>query len=422
MVVRVRAGLLAMLTSVAASSVLANTGPATAAAPSAAGRAPVAEPPAHDPLLVQKALDLSAEAAPDGRARLGLRLAVVARGPAEPWLVAVVNRGTEPARVAFDLRLLSLEVQPAAVESDDKRRGKAAKPVQCKLPANVRPDLPRPDLELVLAPGEGLVDAFDPRLYCFSAKRTSPLVGGAQVTVRLGFAEKTKVVWSKGKRETVVVEQSPPFVARRVAALPDLTEIHAERVPDPGPGAPRSDVDAIKELVAAPIEIAPASPPAPPSATAAPFELSTVEGSDARSARGVTVSVSLTNQSSQAKHVYFRREALSFEVSGPNGLVRCEPGPDVRAPDRLGFSRVKAGGRIVAKSLLIELCPEGTFDEPGLYLIDAGFDARRSGSEFGLDAFTGQLESQVPVTVRVQEGPKPLSPRHSPQPIQVGAR
>jgi len=381
---------------------------------------PPPEPPPHDPLLVRKAIDVSAEEPPDGRARLGLRLSVVPGNSAEPWLLAVVNRGTEPARVLFDLRLISLEITPPPVESAAKRKPKPVKPVVCRLPANVRPDMPRPELEVRLAPGEGIVDAFDPRLYCFSAKHQSLLAGGAQVSVHFGFAEKTKAVWKKGKPETLVVEQSPPFVARRATPIPDLTEIRQEQIRDPGPGAPRSDIDAIKELIAPAIEIAPEVAMArtqPPG----PFELLAVEGSDAKTARGVTVTVSTVNRSPEAKYVYFRRELLSFDVSGPNGIVSCEPGPDVRAPDRQSFSRLKPGGRISASSRLIELCPDGTFDEPGLYLVDTSFDATRSGGEYELDAFTGHLESAEPVAVRVQEGPKPLSPRHASLMVKVGA-
>jgi hypothetical protein len=345
---------------------------------------------------------------------------VVPAQPGEPWLVAVVNRGTEPARVLFDLRLLSLEVVPPPLETTGKAKPKPVKPVVCKLPANVRADAPRPDLEVRLLPGEGMVDSFDPRLYCFSAKQKSPLVGGSQVAVHLGFPEKTKTVWKRGKRETVVVEQSPPFLARRATPIPDLTELRAEPVRDPGPSAPRSDVDAVKELVAPvvelPFEAAVAAAPPPQ-----PFELVAVEGSDARTARNVTVAVSVVNRSPESKWLYFRRELVSFDVSGPGGQVSCDPGPDVRAPDRQSFSRVKPGGRVSATSRLIELCPDGTFDEPGLYLIDTRFDSTRSGAEFELDAFTGHLESDEPVTVRVQDGPKPLSARHAPQPIRVGA-
>jgi hypothetical protein len=371
-------------------------------------------------LLVKKVIDVSAEEPADGRTRLGLRLALVARGPSEPWLLAVVNRGMEPAHVVFDLRLLSLEVSPPPSQEPARGRAKPVKPAVCKLPPNARPDVPRADLEAKLAPGEGLVDSFDPRLFCFSSTRKSPLVGGAQVVAHLGFPEKTKAVWKKGKRETVVVEQSLPFVARRATAIPDLTEIRAEPVRDPGPSAPRSDTEAVKELIAPAIEVAPeVAPTAAP--LPEPFELSAVEGSDARTGRGVTVTVSISNRSPQVRYLYFRRELLSFEVSGPNGLVSCEPGPDVRAPDRQSYSRVNPGGRVSATSRLIELCPYGTFDDPGLYLIGARFDSTRAGAEFELDAFTGQLESRAPVTVRVQQGPKPMSPGQAPLAIRIGA-
>lgn len=409
---------------------LAGAGPATAAGSAAArgeasnGEAEAApedetpEPPKHDPLLVGKVVDLTAEAPADGRTRLGLRLAVVAGGTDEPWLLGVVNRGTEPARLQFDLRLLSLEVTPPEA-AEQKKAKRAPKPVVCKLPANVRPDAPRADLDIVLAPGEGVVDGFDPRLYCFSAKHTSSLASGASVVARLGYAEKTKTVWKKGKRETVVVEQTHPFVARRATAVPDLTELSKEPVRDPGPSAPRSDADAIKELVAPAVELS-AEVRSEPEVHPDPFELIAVEGSDARSARQVTVAVSIVNHGSEPRHLYFRREGLSFEVSGPNGTVTCEPGPDSRVPDRQSFSRVKPGGRLTATSRLIELCPDGTFQKPGLYLVDASFTASQDGAQFGLLAFTGRFESREPVSIRVQQGPEPLAQRYAPITVRVG--
>lgn len=387
----------------------------------AAADEPEAAPPrpAHDPALVEKAIDLSAEEPADGRRRLGIRLAVVARSPDEPWLLAVVNRGTEPARVLFDLRLLSLEVQPPAEDSAPPRRPRIPKPILCQLPANVRPDAPEPAFEVRLEPGEGLVDAFDPRLYCFSASNRSPLARGGRVAVRLGYPEKTRSVWRQGKRETQVLEQTAPFVARRATPLPDLEQIREEAPVDTGPGAPGSDADAIKQLVAQPIELPPASPePAPPPST--PLELVTLEGSDARNARAVTAAVAIVNRSAEPSYVYFRRELVSFEVSGPGGAFTCEPGPDERAPDRQSYSRLKPGGRVTATSRLIELCPDGSFEQPGLYLVETRLEATRSGAEFGLDAFRGRLESDEPVPVRVQEGATPFAPHHAPARIQVG--
>jgi hypothetical protein len=394
-------------------------GSATPEEPADASGDDAIEPPPLDPSLVQKAVDVSAEEPADGRTRLGLRLAAVAQGPDEPWLLAVVNRGTEPARVLFDLRLLSLEVTPPEPVSDKPKKAKAPKPVTCKLPPNARPDVPQAELEVVLAPGEGVVDSFDPRLYCFSKKQSAVLVGGAKVAAHLGFVEKTKTVWKKGKRETVVVEQTQPFVARRATALPELAELAEEPARDPGPGAPSSDKDAVKELIAPAIEVATRTAPAEPP-PAEPFELLVTDGSDAATARQVTVAVSIVNRGKESRHLYFRREGLSFKVSGPSGVVRCEPGPDVRAPDRQSFSRVKPGGRVRAASRLIELCPDGTFAEPGLYLIDASFEATRTGASFGFSAYTGTVESRAPVAVRVQTGEKPYLPQHPPLMVRVG--
>jgi len=377
-------------------------------------------PPAIDPLLVQKAVDVTAEEPADGRTRLGLRLAAVAQGPEEPWLVAVVNRGTEPARVLFDLRLLSLEVTPAEPEALAGKKAKPPKPVTCKLPPNARPDVPKAEFEVLLAPGDGVVDSFDPRLYCFSKKQRGLLVGGAKVAAHLGFTEKTKTVWKKGKRETVVVEQTHPFVAKRATAIPELEKLAEEPVRDPGPGAPSSDKDAVKELIAPAIEVATQSAVASETPHTEPFELVSTDGSDAATGRQVTVAVSIVNRGKEPRHLYFRREGLSFKVSGPSGVVRCEPGPDVRAPDRQSFSSVKPGGRVSAVSRLIELCPDGTFDDPGLYLIDASFEATRTGANFGFSAYTGSLESHAPVAVRVQQGPRPYLPQHPPLTVRVG--
>jgi hypothetical protein len=420
MSVRASYGLLASLLLTGASSAIA-AGPEPSSSPPAKAAAPPRpEPPRHDALLVKKAVDMTAETPADGRARLGLRLAVLSGSPREPWLVAVVNRGTEPVRLQFDLRLLSLELAPSAAETPEKTQRKRAEPLVCKLPANARPDAPRSDLDLLLNPGEGVVDGFDPRLYCFSAKHLSSLRRGARVVARFGFAEKTKAVWKKGKREAVVVEQQPPFVARRATPLPDLTEIAREPSRDPGEGAPRSDADAIKELVAPPIEVA-AEVATDSGAPPQPFELVALDGSDAKTSRQVSVAVSIVNRSQEARYLYFRRESLSFGVSGPNGTLTCEPGPDARAPDRQSFTRVKPGGRVTATSRLVELCPDGAFDDPGLYLVDTSFAAQRSGAEFGLDSFIGRIESRAPVAVRVQEGPRPLAQRHALSFVRVGA-
>lgn len=227
--------------------------------------APEPPPPAYDANQVRAAVDATA-APPDDRTRLGMRLAIVEQGPDAPWLIAVVNRGTTPVRVVHDLRTLSLEVTPPAPEPDPKKKTKprAPKPVTCALPRGIVPNEEEKSMELALEPGEGLVDSFDPRLYCTPVAGKSPFTQGASVVARLGWAEKTRAVWTKGKKTTRVLEQSAPFVARRVkvaGSLPEAEEAKGQSEKDEPSSEPKSDREAIKQLVAAPITLGDAFAP-----------------------------------------------------------------------------------------------------------------------------------------------------------------
>src|SRR3954462_6986438 len=62
-------------------------------------------PPPPDPALIKALVDKTGEPAPSDTP-LHLRLEVTPRPAGELWLIAVVNRGTEPAKLAFDLRHL----------------------------------------------------------------------------------------------------------------------------------------------------------------------------------------------------------------------------------------------------------------------------------------------------------------------------
>jgi len=411
---------------------------AAAPAPSGYGEpsAPEAPPaPAHDPNLVRQALDLSAAGPGDGRARLGLRLAVVEQGPDRPWLVAVVNRGTAPARVVFDLRTLSLEVTPKLPEplASQKKRAqpKPPKPIVCALPRDVVPKSEQRDLETELLPGEALVDSFDPRLYCMPQKGVSPLTPGATVVARLGWSEATRKVWRKGKADRVVLEQRAPFIARAPGDVPAMPSPGAQPAPrrrepavPPEGSAPDSDRFGVKILEAPSLSLGDAydEPPAesePESERRAPLAL-LASGSDASTERDATVTVTLLNRSDEAYDVHFRREFVSFELSGPSGFVSCEPGPDDRAPDRALFSRLVPGRRLAAKSRLIELCPPGALRAPGLYLVHARFDAAPGGSS-AQKPFWGRVVSRKPATVRVRKGWGELSAQHAPLRVRVGS-
>lgn len=385
------------------------------------------EVPRYDPKAVREAIDRTATPVDEQRPRLGLRLAVVDQGPNAPWLLAIVNRGTEPVRVAPDLRTLQLEVTPPPPPSDDskpKRPQRAPKPVTCALPRELVPQEENPRLTQVLAPGEGLVDSFDPRLYCLPTQGKSPLVPEASVVVRLGWPEKTKPVWRKGKRELIVLEQTEPFLAHRdvpegsLPEAPDEEPAEPEGPPEPGE-APDSDSDAIKLLLAPAVSLGAAYGAEPPPDTE-PLGLQLARGSDARTEMEATITVSLVNRSKKKERVFFRRELVSYEISGPQGIVACEPGPDSRAPDRGSIATLQPGGRISATSRLIELCPEGTLRIPGLYLVHARFDSIDERDPNAPPMFSGRLVSHKPVAIRVRRGWGELPAQREPERVQIG--
>jgi hypothetical protein len=376
-----------------------------------------APPPIVDPAVAHALLAKSGEGS---AAALGLRFEVMELGPQLPWAFAVVNRGTEAALVDFDARLLALEIQPPVVEPDTSAKAKPAKvkkppkPVLCRLPADVVPNSVDPALAIKLEPGEGLVQHFDPRLYCVG-KTPWPLVEGAQISARFGWPLKMKVVWKAGKREEEPAVQREPFVAEPSEAQGSL------------PGAPASEASErrIKELTGTPFTLGrnfaneikvPSGPGAPPPG----LELS-LAGSDAGDESAVTATVTLTNRGARKQDVYFRRELVTYEVSGPDGVFQCDAKPDQRSPaDRSSVQTLRPGGKFSAVTRLIEMCPAHTFSRPGLYLVHARFDAADPATDLGYNAFMGRLVSPKPALVRVRRGELPFTRSNTTMRVRVG--
>lgn len=399
----------------------------------------IPEPPRHDPQRLRQLLEATGVPPVDGRERLGLRVAVAEQGADQPWLVALVNRGSEPISVVFDLRLLALEVTPPVPPPDEKsvrQRIKPPKTVTCTLPKDMVPSSENPELQETLAPGEGLVDSFDVRLYCMPRQGSNPLVPGATVTVSFGFPEKTKLMWRRGGSQRVPLEQVPPFVARRVEELGSLPARASEPSPPPATSsaneanaadgqirAPRSDAWAVKQVTAPGVVLG--SDYQEPAIEAPPdtaLELVLTQGSDARTEREATVSAALVNRSQRSQRLYFRRELLSFELSGPSGFVQCAPGPDSQMPDRQSFTTLGPGRRVSAVSRLIELCPAGALRAPGLYLVQARFDTSAAAARTGLQTFDGRLLTAKPAWVRVRTGWGELPAQRAPQRISLETR
>jgi hypothetical protein len=93
---------------------------------------------------------------------------------------------------------------------------------------------------------------------------------------------------------------------------------------------------------------------------------------------------------------------------GPDGLTICDPQPDLRAPDPQAFATLAPGAAITVTCRLVELCSNGTFARPGLYLVHARFDAANGGDEYGIQAYLGTVASPNPASVRIRTGELPF--------------
>jgi hypothetical protein len=375
------------------------------------------------------------EAATTTRGNSGLALRVRESGPTLPWLLRIVNEGDTPVDLIADTRLLWFEVKLPGQK----------KATTCKLPDALGPGAAEKRLKVTLEPGEGVQDLFDPRLYCFASGDQKLLVPDAQITPHFGWpALPPKKVWKGGKRVEEPAQQQPPFVAEgRVEASPAAPEATEDAPAKPAKklGARNAQLEkkkaelakkkaelearakvSDKELVAATFELrseyaawsrrTDKNQNEDPSAPKPPLALSLVQGSDVRAEHNATVQLTLLNQSPDPAHVYFRRELVTFEVTGPKGVTLCNATPDARVPSREAFVKLTSGAKRTYVSRLAELCPRGTFGTPGLYLVYARFDATESGSDVGLSAFTGPVVSEIPAAVRIRVGEEALLQKH----------
>lgn len=422
------------------------------------GKPMAGTPPPDGPTLAdQAALDALAHAAgsqpPGGEKRnlpLGLRLVVVERGPGQPWGLGISNESDRPVRIIADPRLLWFDV---AVPS------KKTKTVTCKLPESLFPGHADRRSETILAPGEGVVHSFDPRLYCFASGGQKALVPGAVVTPHFGWPVKKKpVATKKGKRK--LPEETPPFIATPAPTGNEtwhVTEddLCAPEKPERSKTGEKSEksksakeqsktapsaTDKSTDTEEPPVRCAKVIDAAPFGLTSeykawastrleqdkpvrehpGPLELDLTQGSDAEAERTATIALRVKNRSKRAQRVYFRRELVSFEIMTPDGPVTCDAQPDQRSPDPQEFSRIGKGGSIQVTSRLVELCPHGTFGRPGFYLVHARFDADISGDQWGLDAFTGRVVSLEPASVRIRTGELPFLHKRAIRRVDVG--
>jgi hypothetical protein len=349
--------------------------------------------------------------------QLGLQLAVEERGPEAPWRMTIRNTGAEPVLLTSDTKLLYFEVEVPGQK----------KATQCMLPESMRQDSsrgPRGFLELPLEPGEVLLRHFDPRFFCFEEGEQSVLVPGAIVKPRYGWPPETKTSWQKGKRVTEVLPPAPPFAAIPFSDAPPHSDHEPEHgsgrvgetpeAPEATPSSPQTAATPVRGIrllegnaFALGSQYALWTSDGVDPAHKEPIRVRVTRGSDSETERGVMVTVGLTNQTNAPLNLFFRRELISFEVLGPNGAATCRIEEDFREPERQAFLRMAPGKEETFTSRLVELCPRGTFMQPGFYLVGATLHARYTGERFDLHAFVGEVPSMhaKPVRIRKREEP-----------------
>jgi hypothetical protein len=351
-------------------------------------------------------------AAPDPEAELvllaqDLSLEIVETGPDHLWTLHLSNLGETPVGVVADPGLLWFEV---AVP------GRAA-PQICRLPEPLWPKATRGRAHIVLAAGERFSRRFDPRFFCFADLEQTLLVPGARVTPHFGWPLEATAPRDKRATRGRPPALTPPFAAWSLEAVsppevaPEATEEAGEqsgsaedaraadaRVAEPEIG--------LKQVTGATLALSPAYArwsQAPPYDSKQELRLLMLAGSDAEDEKNVTVNVGVFNAAGRAQQLYVRRDLLEYEVRGPDGAFQCPPG-DLGVPDAASFSTIAPRSTVSFVVRLIEMCPRGGFARPGLYEVSARLDAKWSGQDSGLDAFTGTLATERPALIRVRSG------------------
>jgi hypothetical protein len=390
----------------------------------------------------QRQLDFANEllkGAPTPEGQLGLVAVLGQRSADLYWTFAVENRGPEPVIFDSDLVLLELMLTPKAeLESEPSSApGQTApgqttptqtapgqraateaapgqvssKPVTCN-PLTKEASNDRGPL----LPGEAEIFSFDPRTLCPEELLTE----GTTVSAIYGYAIENKAKWERGKKVEVLLTDKPPFVAQPVApkasepsAPGGLTE-HSS-----GSNAKVESAPGIKQLFPAPIVLnetypldklelfAESDPRAQTSSEAPPPPLSVTirDLGETRTPTFQVVNVTLKNVSAAPLDIVVRRELMTFEVVGPRGATTCYLEPTQVDPLAHNFTRLAAGTSRVVVTRMPEICPAGTFSEPGDYSVFVRYRSPSDGAQFGRQGFQGEIRSKFPARLSV---PDPL--------------
>ena len=348
-------------------------------------------------LLVAASLALlTADAHADPLAPASVTLAVTPGSAGGPWKLVVKNEGELPVRIAADARLLVLDLVP-------QNPTPKLPSVRCVLPADARPSGDE-GRELVVPAKRSWSASFDPLFYCFGAKERALLVPGTTVKARFGWPE--PLVASKKAKKPA--GPTAPFAVSPVGAAV-------------GQLAPAKALEASSFTLTEAVTVAP--PPASAAAASAPSEGVTTEATkppvairaseavDVARGGDVPMTVTLANESDRAVTTFFRASTLAFTVNGPAGSVSCGTPRSTPEPFRELFTTIGAKQKTSTTLLVSALCPDGTFDEAGIYRVVPKLDTRgTSGRNIGLKTWDGEVSAQAPSLVRVRASRRPAAP------------
>jgi hypothetical protein len=302
------------------------------------------------------------------------------------WTLTITNDDDEPLVIVADARLLRLEVEvePELEEVPPVPKKKAiARPkrVVCELPSTMR----EATRTLTLSPGARYIEDFDPRLYCLGE---SSDLAGAKLRATLG--------WSAPAHGPLVA----PFVVAPLASATDA-----------------SGIASAKELAAESFTVDEETRPAPSaSSVAASSQATTVASTPSVTVHGgppvsyasadqVSFEVVVTASPASSVMIYARPQLVGARVRTPRGsVVDCEhplhPAPIVDFVTTLA-PKEKWTAAVMADAI----CPDHTFDRPGLYEVWPVLHAPVIPHKH---AVHGDLRSKTSQWIRVETGPLPF--------------
>lgn len=313
------------------------------------------------------------------------------------WRLRVVNNDAVPLRLTADARLLRLDVLPPGAA--------AAQTLHCALPDDMRPtnDV---DRALVVPPRRAYAETFDPRLYCFGAKESAAFLPGSTIVAHFGWATPVSAPTRGHTPRRPPSPPSPPFLVSGFEGV----------VPAVSP---------LKEIVSAPFVI-PADPSPPPGTVATvagggngvgvdafptKLALTTPATMDAWGASDLAIPVTVKNLGTRAVTLLYRHETIGFDLIGPAGVFRCVWPTRPPAPIREMYTTLPPGRHDGQSVILSDICPEHTFDQPGLFVVRPRLDTRAaSGDSIGLRTFDGEVFGITTTVLRIHHGTEVTRP------------